>query len=346
MASMHRGRGLLGARIAALLAAVLGGLAAPGAAHAVLLAAEPARGDAGSEATQPRPVAADLAGVARLANGCSAVLLAGGRHLLGAAHCHGAVGSYVRFGADASAAAPTVDAGADRAPRARVVAVSLAPGWAGTPPSHDLAVMTLDAPMTAVPGYRLASEATVSGAPWVLVAGYGAGGTPAAPQPAGVLRWGRNEYDGRLPPAEPFGGRIGGRIAIFDFDDGSFGANTIGLMPGGVSSLGLGADEAMLAGLDSGGPSFVAVPRTARGGWPAWWPRWLGGAAPLPAVEWQIAGIHAVIETTRGTRFGGLGMDTLVAPYAAWIASVAGPQVLAGAALPPHDAASGPAGGR
>lgn len=132
-------------------------------------------------------------------------------------------------------------------------------------------------------------------------------------------------------------------MAIFDFDDGSFGRNTLGLVPGGVSSLGLGADEAMLAGLDSGGPSFVEVPprgaATASGGgpagstrsngWPAWWPRWLGGTGPAPRPELQIAGIHAGIETSRGSGFGGIGMDTRVAPYAAWIAEVAGQQVLA-----------------
>ncbi len=132
-------------------------------------------------------------------------------------------------------------------------------------------------------------------------------------------------------------------MAIFDFDDGSFGRNTLGLTPGGVSSLGLGADEAMLAGLDSGGPSFVELPRAeapvSGAAWPRWWPPWLGGAGAPARPELQIAGIHAGIETRRGSGFGGIGMDTLVAPYAAWIASVAGEQVLPG---PGHGPAAAP----
>jgi hypothetical protein len=310
-AQRRRGHARLGREalcgLVAAAAAVVALLLAP--AHAVVLAAD--------AAPQPGVAVAELAGVGRLANGCSAVLLAGGRHLLGAAHCHGAVGSTVTFGAG-PLAAPGVSA--------RITAVALAPGWAGQAPVHDLAVMTLESPVTAVPGYRLAAAATVQAAPWVLVAGWGAGGTPAAPQPAGTLRWGRNEYDSRLLPFAVHGDRV----AMFDFDDGSFGRNTLGLAPGGVSSLGLGADEAMLAGLDSGGPSFVQVPRAGGSPRPAWWPRWLGGPGDAPRPELQIAGIHAGIETTRGSGWGGIGLDTLVAPYAAWIGAVAGDAVVAG----------------
>lgn len=268
------------------------------------------------QATQPVATAQDLAGVARLDNGCSAVLLAGGRHLLGAAHCTGAVGGEARFPA-LPGQGPV-----------RIAAVALAPGWNGTPAVHDLALMTLESPVTGTPGARLATAAQVEAAPWVLMAGFGQGGTLGASQPAGQLHWGRNEYDGRMKPESVYGNRV----ALFDFDDGSFGANTLGLVVDGTSSLGLGADEAMLGGMDSGGPSLVRVPRPQPapiGGWAGWLGSWgLGNREPAPAFEWRIAGIHAGIDGRRGSRPGGVGMDTLVAPYAEWIASIAGGQVL------------------
>lgn len=282
------------------------GLGAPPAGAVVTLqSAEPAVASA-----------TELSGVVRLANGCSAVLLAGGRHLLGAAHCVGAVGSEVQF------------PGTPERVAVRIVATAFAPGWLGTPAVHDLAIMTLEAQVHQVAAYRLASEATREAAPWVLVAGYGTGGSHGQPRPAGTLGWGRNEYEGRMKPAE----RYGDRVALFDFDDGSFRANTLGLVVGGVSSLGLGPDEAMLTGLDSGGPSLVRAPLAQASGWR----RWLealqrtGEAAGHPGAErWQIVGIHAGIDGQRGTGPGGVALDTLVAPYAAWIASIAGPQVLA-----------------
>lgn len=126
----------------------------------------------------------------------------------------------------------------------------------------------------------------------VLVAGWGAGGTgltgaDTAAAPAGTLRYGYNEYEALLPPIETYGNRV----AMFDFDDGSAALNRVG-------RKGLAEYEAMLASLDSGGPSFVAV-----------------------AGRWMIAGIHAGIVTSHGTGFGGVGLDVQVAPYARWIAS-------------------------
>lgn len=261
------------------------------------------------QASEPAATLEELAGVARLDNGCSAVLLAGGRHLLGAAHCAGAPGGEARFPARPS-----------QGP-VRIVSVALAPGWAGTVAQHDLSLMTLEAPVTGVPGYRLATMARVEAAPWVLVTGFGAGGTLARPEPAGQLHWGRNEYDARMTPAAIYGNRV----ALFDFDDGSVGANTLGRMPGGRSSLGLGADEAMLGAQDSGGPTLVQVARAdaIQRSPDATRPSRSG------ALEWQVAGIHAAVDARRGSRPGGLALDTLVAPYGEWLASIAGPQVLA-----------------
>ena len=53
-----------------------------------------------------------------------------------------------------------------------------------------------------------------------------------------------------------------------------------------------------------------------------------GSRRPGPE-RWQLVGIHAAIAGDRGVKPGGVGMDTLVAPYAQWIASIAGQQVLA-----------------
>ncbi len=284
----HPNRSLHAAMLAPLVIAA-------GSAWAVMTAAENPGGKPPADlADWPVP---DLAGVAKLSNGCSAVLLQGGRHLLGAAHCAAGAGSTATLGSGETV---------------RIAAVATAPGWAGAAAIHDLAVMSLEAPYARSNGYRLASVDLVEAMPAVLVAGYGGGGTPAAPQAAGTLRHGYNEYDAKFnPPGQPLP-PDGPRVRLFDFDDGSFASNTLGLRPGGVSSLGLGPMEAMLAGLDSGGPSFVPVKQ-------AGWRSWLRGDS---AWEWQIAGIHVSIDGTRGSAFGGIGMDLLVGPYSDWISTV------------------------
>jgi hypothetical protein len=260
--------GLIGRAVALVLLGLVSG-----AASAVVTAT----GD-----MQPMPAlpAPDLSGVGRLSNGCSAVLLRGGTHLLGAAHCHVGPGGYVSFASGAVA---------------QVVHVALAPDWAGLPGANDLAVMTLAAPPEGIEGYALA-PARASNLPCVvLIAGWGAGGTGStgadgATHPTGTLRYGYNQYEALLPPIETYGNRV----AMFDFDDGTSAHNSMG-------RTGLAEHEAMLAALDSGGPSFVAV---------------MG--------RWMIAGIHAGIVTHKGTAFGGIGLDVRVAPYARWIASQTG----------------------
>lgn len=233
-------------------------------------------------AMQPMPSlpTPDLSGVGRLSNGCSAVLLRGVQgniHLLGAAHCHVGSGGGVTFASGA---------------RGEVIEAKLAPDWAGVPGANDLALMTLAAAPEGVEGYAIAPAGAVRLPCLVLVAGWGAGGTgltgaDTAAAPAGTLRYGYNEYEALLPPIETYGNRV----AMFDFDDGSAALNRVG-------RKGLAEYEAMLASLDSGGPSFVAV-----------------------AGRWMIAGIHAGIVTSHGTGFGGVGLDVQVAPYARWIAS-------------------------
>jgi hypothetical protein len=288
----------LGARSRRLVRSVaLAGLAAAAGAQAVMVASPKADtvGRPETLADWPEP---DLRGVARLSNGCSAVLLEGGRYLLGAAHCAGAAGATAVLGSGETVS---------------VAAVHHAPGWAGQAAVHDLALMALAAPASAG-GYGLASADLVKAMPAVLVAGFGGSGTPGAAQPPGSLRHGYNEYDATFWPAGVPVPADGPRIRLFDFDDGSFAHNTLGLRPGGVSSLGLGPSEAMLAGMDSGGPSLVPVKVEN------WRSRWLG-ASPW---RWKIAGIHVGIDGSRGSAFGGIGMDLMVGPYQGWIVGITG----------------------
>ena len=219
--------------------------------------------------------APDVSGVGRLDNGCSAVLLQGGRHALSAAHCHAPAGGTVTFASGAVA---------------KVAKTQLAPGWQGTPGVHDLALMTLTAPVEGATGYPIAAPAAVRLPCLVLIAGWGDGGTglgAAAHGEPAALRYGYNEYDALLQPIE----RYGNRVAMFDFDDGSDVHNSLG-------RKGLAEYEAMLGPRDSGGPSFIVV-----------------------GTQWQLAGIHVGIVTSKGTSFGGVGLDLRVAPYAAWIAT-------------------------
>jgi hypothetical protein len=236
--------------------------------------------------------------VARLSNGCSAVLLEGGRFLLGAAHCAGSAGATAVLGSGETVS---------------VAAVHLAPGWSGQTAVHDLALMALAAPAT-TGGYGLVSADVVRAFPAVLVAGYGGSGSPGATQPPGSLRHGYNEYDAPFwPPGAPVPAD-GPRIRLFDFDDGSAANNTLGQRPGFVSSLGLGPSEAMLASMDSGGPSLVPVKVED------WRTRWLG-ASPW---RWKLAAIHVGVAGGRGSTFGGIGMDLLVGPYQGWILGITG----------------------
>lgn len=249
-----------------MLAAVAAG--AVSAAHAVVTAS-------GANADLPRDL--DLGGVGALANGCSSVLLAGGDWLLGAAHCAGSVGSTVTFSGGATAS---------------IVDVVFAPGW--LPDTRvavdDLVLMRLAAPPPGVAGYTVAAPPLLGSV--AIVAGYGAGGsgTTGATLPAGTLRYGRNQYEYVLPDTTV--SAYQGRVMAFDFDDGGVAANRFG-------SRGLGADEAMLAPLDSGGPSFVMV----------------NGI-------WRIAGIHVGIAQEYGSTFGGIGFDIQPGYYGGWIGQV------------------------
>lgn len=187
----------------------------------------------GANGAAPTP-ALDLDGVAQLANGCSAVLLAGSNWLLGAGHCGGGAGSTVTFG-DGSTAT--------------IAELVIAPGYTGETGVDDLSLMRLVSTPVGIDGYQLQAGAADGRA--VLLAGYGLGGTGAsgASLPGSVLRYGYNQYENVLADDPQSGVQYRGRVVGYDFDDGSAALNRFG-------TTGLGSDEASVAGGDSGGPSF------------------------------------------------------------------------------------------
>jgi len=237
------------------------------------------------------PLLLDLGGVGRIDNGCSSVLLSGGQYLLASAHCAPGAGSTVAFAGGSVAAS--------------VASTWVAPGWDGvTIGLNDLTISRLAAPVTAVSGYGFAA-ASPTGTP-VVLAGYGGSGTglSGASGPAGTLRWGFNDYEQLLEddPVGPPPAFYGGTVVGFDFDDGTAAHNAFG-------SAGQ-AGEAMLAGGDSGGPSFALV-----------------------SGQWQIVGIHVGVDGDRGFGFGGVGFDLRVGEFAGWVNTVTAVPEPASAAL-------------
>jgi len=237
------------------------------------------------------PLLLDLGGVGQLSNGCSSVLLAGGQYLLASAHCAPGTGSTVAF--------------AGGSVTASIVSTVAAPGWDNaTIGLNDLSISLLAAPVTTVAGYTFASTSPF-GTP-VVLAGYGGSGTgvTGASGPGGTLRWGFNDYEELLAddPVGPPPVFYGGSVVGYDFDDGTAAHNVFG-------STGQ-AGEAMLAGGDSGGPSFA----------------FLSG-------QWQVVGIHVGVDGDRGYGFGGVSYDQRVGEFAGWINSVTAVPEPASAAL-------------
>lgn len=311
-------------KLRAALAAAPLALALAQPAHAISSADDPA-----GRVLYPGAFGGAFDGVAKLLFSssagnfvCSGSLLSGGQYVLTAAHCADdftsmtvdfKLGSVVR-----SAAAAYVHA-----------------GWDGTlNTGSDIAIIKLDSKVTGIQGFNLSTTNDVGKN--VLLAGYGvvgqgldgAGGFDRDP-PGTVPRLWRPHYGFNTIDAtgkdlddallgQGAGNNTYGENYVYDFDDGTYARNGLQRLkddfgaPWADSNNGLGADEAMIAGGDSGGGDFV----------------WNGKEWLLTGVHswgWGVCGaIYDDCDTSPGTNasFGDFSGSTAVFSHTSWINSV------------------------
>ncbi len=286
-------------------------------------------------------VAGALDGVARISStnsqgnwACSGSLLQGGQYVLTAAHCADDFTSMtVQFGWFAGSAAVTRN----------VTAATLHPGWLGFNSSADagidLAIVKLATPVTTIQGYALSTTNDVGMD--FLMAGYGTttlGSSNVATNwnDGSYGHYGYNTFDvtsktfNQVVDAVTPGWGYDptyyvGTTYMSDYDGPSNTYNTLGKVAGftgGFSSnAGLGANEALIAGGDSGGGDFV----------------WNGSQWLLSAVhswDWQGSSVCSFIGngtltgcdigSTNSSSYGDLSGSTAVFGDIAWITSVTG----------------------
>ncbi len=284
-------------------------------------------------------VAGALDGVARISfsnstgsYACSGSLLQGGSYVLTAAHCADDFSSMtVNFGWAGGSAAVTRS----------VTEAVLHPGWLGFENSadagNDLALVRLSAPITTIGGYALSSTNDVGKT--YLMAGYGTTSVGSANtatnwSDSGYGHYGWNTFDvdsktfNRVVDAVTPGwgyeaGYYTGTTYMSDFDGPNGSYNTLakvaGVAGGFSSSAGLGSNEALIAGGDSGGGDFVLE----------------GGQWLLSAVHswgWQGNSVCGLIgggsltgcdiSTRNASSYGDLSGATAVFDQLGWINSV------------------------
>lgn len=249
---------------------------------------------------------------------CTGSLLAGGQYVLTAAHCADDFTSM------------TVDFQLGSLVR-NAAAAYVHPGWNGTLGNgSDIAIIRLDAPVTTITGFNLST--TFDLGKDMLLAGYGLVGTGNT----GAQNFDRNPDGSNWKPhygyntaditdfqlnEGVFGAGSGdntyGETYVFDFDNGRVLRNALQRLKfkhGATwanSSTGLGDDEGLIAGGDSGGGDFV----------------WTGSEWLLSGVHsygWGLCGDLILCDKRRGTNssFGDLSGSTAVFSHLSWINSI------------------------
>lgn len=263
------------------IVAVLG-LAAAGSAHSMSTLTSPASWRFNSATTFN---GANFDGVARLvfdidgnlnngAYACSGTLLAGGEYVLTAAHCADNFNvMQIDFGLNNNVATATRG----------VSSATVFSGWNGTlSTGADIALLKLDQAVTGIQGFGLTNSTALGSN--VLMMGYGTttmGSSTSGPNwnEWGHGHWGMNTYDVTSKVFndawDGTGDNTYGEEYMADFDNGTVGNNTLGIVAGltgnsWTSDTWLPNSEALITGGDSGGGDFV----------------WNG-------TEWLLAGVHS-----------------------------------------------------
>lgn len=296
---------------------------------------------------------AALDGVARLTftssdgggYACSGSLLQGGAYVLTAGHCaDDFVGNMtVMLGYYNGTAAVT-----------RTVAqtdATLHPLWRGFGNSADagtdLAILKLNAPVTTIQGYKLSTTNDVGKN--YLMAGYGTVSTATSPADTDWHDWqfghfGYNTFDvtsknfnqalNTVMPGWGFDASYyTGTTYMTDFDSGLAVNNTLGRMAGvsgnaWTSGTGLGANEALIAGGDSGGGDFVWDAATGQwllSGVHSW--GWQGNEDSGTGACDFVGLSNCDNMRTNSSSYGDLSGSTAVFDQATWISSVITPAV-------------------
>jgi hypothetical protein len=260
---------------------------------------------------------------------CSASLMQGGQYVLTAAHCADDFTSMtVQFGLTNNVALET---------RTGTMAF-VHPGWTGAlDDGSDIALVKLNAPVTTLNGFALSTTNDIGKTQ--IITGYGTTGEgDGSPAPGwNDSRYGHFGYN--VPDVasatlfsawdaatgdSTYTAPLYGMTYVSDFDPLSSVVdparyNTLNRMQGITggswsSGAGLGANEAMIAGGDSGGGDFI----------------WEGGQWVLSAVHswgWQFCGGRispSCDYSASSSSYGDLSGSTAVFSHVAWIQSVTG----------------------
>ena len=261
---------------------------------------------------------------------CSGSLMKGGEYVLTAAHCaDGLISMTVQFGYTNGVALETRS----------VTQAIVNPGWDGTlDTGADVALVKLDSKVTTLQGYSLSTTNDI-GKDYIIT-GYGTSGVGSAASgpnwnDSSYGHYGYNTFDVESSVFntawDAFSGEANyvaptyGVTYVSDFDSFEIADparyNTLQRVAdtaGGswTSSAGLGANEALIAGGDSGGGDFI----------------WDGSEWVLSAVHswgWQFCGGRMTpscdYRGNNSSSYGDLSGSTAVFSHAAWINSTINP---------------------